>query len=275
MNKLNYLIPRRATLPKPFKVIELATINRDEYIEKFKNKIKEFQSYLDKTNFYKSWNEFVNGYIEEFEEDIKDLKNPKIKYKNFLWLDRTLEELIFLYTRSYIWSVAKKNQNDIETEENCKLCLDKIDVFRNMILIFRSGAYDYLSIEEINHYYKKRNRMLCEILKHKDNPFYAFIGTTIKNYWSRKKYKFFNFIQLKEPFKYWDFLESEFDECITVQYNVIKIEFEVHIKGNVKYMIFSGKSLTKENLISKLVNEYGSTELNVSEYIEKIFDVKY
>ncbi|MFR1675189.1 MAG: hypothetical protein ACLSVP_00680 [Fusobacterium sp.] len=34
MNKLNYLIPKRATLPQPFKVIELATINRDEYIEK-------------------------------------------------------------------------------------------------------------------------------------------------------------------------------------------------------------------------------------------------
>lgn len=34
MNKLNYLIPRKATLPQPFKVTELVTINRYEYIEK-------------------------------------------------------------------------------------------------------------------------------------------------------------------------------------------------------------------------------------------------
>ena len=285
MNKLNYLIPIRATLPQPFKVIELATINRDEYIEKYKHKIKEFQSYLDKTNFYKSWNEFVNGYIEEFEEDIKDLKNPKRKYKNFSWVDITLEDLISIYVKNDTWVKAYRDKEWIEQEENCQILfkginvfnLNVIDVFNNKVLTFKNGTFSYLNIDKINRYSKKYAIERLAITKSGyDNRAYAFINSEIKNFRTKEKYPIETlFIQLKDNFNFWEYLRTAYDEDILLRHDVIEIRFVIYIKANRKYITFKGRSLTKENLIFKIVYNEGTEGLDIRKYLEKIFDVKY
>ena len=285
MNKLNYLIPRKATLPKPFEVIELATINRDEYIEKYKNKIKEFQNYLDKTNFYKSWNKFVNRHIEEFEEDIKDLKNSIMKYKNFMWLDRTLEDLISVYVKNDTWLKAYRDKEWIEQEESCQLLfnginvfnLNGIDVFNNKVLTFKNGTFSYLNIDKINRYSKKYTAEKLAITKSEyDNRAYAFINSEIKNFRTKEKYLIETlFIQLKDNFNYWEYLKTAYDEDVLLRHDVIEIRFVIYIKANRRYITFKGQSLTKENLISKIVYNEGTEGLDIREYLEKIFDVKY
>ena len=163
------------------KVVEISNSDRDEYIKKFENKKLEILSY--RNNFYKSWNKLLNLYIEDIEEDIENLRNPKIKFMSFDDLNITLEQIIYIYFRNCVSLYKAIYKDRFYLEEGIKfsnLYGEKTDLFNNKIRVVKNNHFFCITVDEFFKtidMYSKEDRRRTNYKLEKD---YIHIGIEVK-----------------------------------------------------------------------------------------------
>lgn len=250
------------------KIVEISNLDREEYIKKFENKKLEILSYMD--NFYKSWNNFLKLYIEDIEEDIENLKNPKIKYMSFDDLNTTLEEIIYVYFRNYINIHKIRYRNRFYLEEGIRfsnLYYEETDLFNNKLRVVKNNKFFCITIDEFFKFidtFLEDDKRRANYKPIKD---YINVGIQVKEKDTRNNKILEQYFYEEPDFKFWDNYKLK-----DYQNEIKEIEFSVHVNGGFRKMyIFRGNELTKENLFKKLYFVSDDESLDYENILKNIF----
>lgn len=250
------------------KVIEISNLDRNEYIKKFENKKLEILSYMN--NFYKYWNKLLNLYIEDIEEDIENLRNPKIKFMSFDDLNITLEDIIYVYFRNYIglYKAIYKDRFYLEEEIRfSKVYAEKTDLFNNKIRVVKNNHFFCITVDE---FFKTINIFLEDDRRranYKPEKDYIHIGIEVKEKDIRHKVMLREYFFKETDFKFWDNYKLR-----DFQNEIKEIEFSIYVNNGLRKLYrFKGKELTKENLFKHLSYVSEDESLDYEKILKEVF----
>lgn len=250
------------------KVVEISNLDRAEYIKKFENKKLEILSYMN--SFYKSWNKLLKLYIEDIEEDIENLKNPKIKFMSFDDLNITLEDIIYVYFRNYIGLYKAIYKDRFYLEEGIKFSkvyAEKTDLFNNKIRVVKNNHFFCITVDEL---FKTITTFLEDDRRranYKPEKDYIHIGIEVKEKDIRNKVMLREYFLKEIDFKFWDNYELQH-----FQNEIKEIEFSVHVNNGLRKLYrFKGKELTKENLFKHLSFVSDDESLDYEKILKNVF----
>ncbi len=250
------------------KVIEISNLDRDEYIKKFEKKKLEILSYMN--NFYKSWNNFLKLYIEDIEEDIENLRSPKIKFMSFDDLNITLEQITYIYFRNYISLYKTMYGERFFLEEGIEfsnLYAEETDLFDNKIRVVKNNHFFCITVDEffktINIFSEDDKRRF----NYKSEKDYVHIGIEVKEKDIRNKIILREYFLKETDFKFWNNYRLQ-----SFQNEIKEIEFSIYVNnGLMKLYSFKGKELTKENLFKHLSFVSNDESLDYEKILKDVF----
>lgn len=250
------------------KVVEISNLDRDEYIKKFENKKLEILSYMN--DFYKSWNNLLKLYIEDIEEDIENLRNPKIKFMSFDDLNITLEQIIYIYFRNYIRLHKIRFRDRFYLEEGIKfsnLYAEKTDLFNNKIRVVKNNHFFCITVDEFFKtitMYSKKDRRRTNYKPEKD---YIHIGIEVKEKDIRNKVMLREYFFKETNSKFWDNYKLQ-----DFQNEIKEIEFSIYVNNGLRKLYrFKGKEVTKENLFKHLSFVSDDESIDYEKILKEVF----
>lgn len=100
---------------------------REKYIIKCQKKIQWLESL--KNSHYKTWNRLIDNYVEDLEDTIDNLSNPKIKFISFDSLHKDITNIISVYVNGEIQNHISKL--DYTKYKAMGLKYLKVDIFND------------------------------------------------------------------------------------------------------------------------------------------------